>query len=170
MQWPELAHLICLEDSDSSASRIRAVNDNPAITDWFFCHRVQKFVEAFYIGVLKATDYWLRFEWQHRGVPHVHGVAWLPDAPDIEQLLRTNDNIESVKEIIQYANRVVTTINPAVSSDGSNIDDAPPPITQPHVCNSSYLEVADHNQGQLLRHPPNLIARPEVSELGGENH
>ncbi len=36
-----------------------AVNDNPALADWFFCHRIQKFVEVFYLGVLNATDYWM---------------------------------------------------------------------------------------------------------------
>ena len=45
-----------------------------------------EFVKVFYIGVLGATDYWLRFEWQHRGSPHVHGLAWLPDTPDVEKL------------------------------------------------------------------------------------
>lgn len=146
LQWPELAHLICPEDPDSLASRVKAVNENPALADWFFCHRVQKFVEAFYVGVLQATDYWLRFEWQHRGSPHVHGVAWLPNAPDVEQLLKATDNIESVKEeIIQYINRVVTTINPAVTPDGSNVNSAPQPVTQPHICNKSYLDIQDHS-------------------------
>ena len=154
LQWPELAHLICPEDPNSSASRIQAVNDNPALADWFFCHRVQKFVEVFYLGVLKATDYWMRFEWQHRGSPHVHGVAWLPNALDVEQLVKSADNIESVKEeIIQYANKVVTTINPAVAPDGSDVDYAPLPVTQPHICNKSYLDVGDRHEDL-----PQLIA------------
>lgn len=100
LQWPELARLICPEDLDSSSTRIKAVNANPALADWFFYHRVQKFMEVFYQGVLQATDYWMRFEWQHRGSPHVHGVAWLPNAPDVEQLLKATGNIESVKEDI----------------------------------------------------------------------
>ena len=144
LQWPELTHLICPDQPDTPSSRIDAVNNNPALADWFFCHKVQRFVEAFYLGVLKATDYWMRFEWQHRGSPHVHGVAWLPNAPDVEKLLKSTDNIESVKEeIIQYANKVVTTINPAVAPDGSDVDDAPPPVTQPHICNKSYLDIED---------------------------
>ena len=89
----------------------------------------------------------MRFEWQHRGSPHVHGVAWLPNAPDVEQLVKSTDNIESVKEeIIQYANKVVTTINPAVAPDGSDVDNAPLPVTQPHICNKSYLDVGDHHE------------------------
>ena len=167
LQWPELARLICPVNSNSSASRIKAVNENPAIADWFFCYRVQKFVEMFYLGVLKATDYWLRFDWQHRGSPHVHGVAWLPNAPDVEQLLKTTDNIESVKEdIIQYANKVVTTINPAVTHDGSNVDDAPPPVTQPHICNKSYLEVEDHIPANRDIHN---AQKPTAFELGMES-
>ena len=142
LQWPELACLICPEGPDTAASRMKAVNENPAIADWFFFYRVQKFMEAFYIGVLKATDYWMRFEWQHRGSPHVHGVAWLPNAPDVEQLLRSADDSIS-QEVIQYANRVVTTINPAVAADGSDINDAPGPVTDPHICNKRYCDVED---------------------------
>ena len=147
LQWPELAQLICPEDSDTSVSRIKAVNNNPALADWFFYHRVQKFIDAFYLGVLNATDYWLRFEWQHRGSPHIHGVAWLPNAPDVEHLLKNSENAEALKQdIIQYADRVVSTINPAVAPDGSDVESAPLPVTQPHICNKSYLEVADRQE------------------------
>lgn len=89
----------------------------------------------------------------HKGSPHVHGVAWLPNAPDVEQLLKATDNIQSVKQdIIQYANQVVTIINPAVAPDGSNVDDAPQPVTQPHICNKSYLDIAnrDEDLSQLI--------------------
>ena len=64
-----------------------------------------EFMKAFYIGVLGATDYWLWFEWQHHGSPHVHGLAWLPDTPDVEQLLvDTNDDLK--EEIIKQQNQV----------------------------------------------------------------
>lgn len=64
LQWPELARLICPDDADSSSRRIQAVN-NPSLADWFFCYRVQQFIEAFYLRVLNTTIYWLCFEWQH---------------------------------------------------------------------------------------------------------
>ena len=38
LQWPELTHLICPDDADSSSRRIQAVNNNPALADWFFCY------------------------------------------------------------------------------------------------------------------------------------
>ena len=85
LQWPELARLICPDDPDNSSSRSKAVMENPMFADWFFYHCIVKFMEVFYKGILKATDYWMRFEYQHRGSPHVHGVAWLEDAPDIKK-------------------------------------------------------------------------------------
>ena len=146
LQWPELAHLICSEAPQSRSSRTTAVIENPAVADWFFHHRVQKFIEVFYVGILGATDYWMRFEWQHRGSPHVHGLAWLPDAPDVETLLSTS-NLDEVKEVItQYADKIISTCNPAVLPDGSNVDDAPTPKTDPHVCNQAYTEVVDYDQ------------------------
>ena len=110
LQWPELARLICPEDPDSRSNRTRAVIENSAIADWFFYHRVQKFIESFYVGVLGATDYWMRFKWRHRGSPHVHGLAWLPNAPDVEQLQSSPDVSGTVKEdIIRYADRIVSS-------------------------------------------------------------
>lgn len=89
----------------------------------------------------------MRFKWQHRGSPHVHGVAWLPNAPDVEQLLKATDNIELVKqEIVQYADKIISTTNPAVATDGSNVESAPLPVTQPHICNKSYLDIEDHSK------------------------
>ena len=72
------------------------------------------------------TDYWLWFEWQHRGSPHVHGLVWLPNAPDVEQLL-SSPGIVSGKKITKYADSIVSTCNPAVLPDGTNIGDAPAP-------------------------------------------
>lgn len=87
-----------LQDSESRSSRTKAVIENPLIADWFFYHHIQKFVEAFYVGVLGATDYWMRFEWQHRGSPHTHGLAWLPNA-----LSPSNGSDEDHQLITQYA-------------------------------------------------------------------
>ena len=148
LQWPELARLICPDNPDSSSSRSKALQENPAIADWFFHHRIQKFINAFYVGVLGATDFWLRFEWQHRGSPHVHGLAWLPDAPNVEQVLASSaTGTDAAKEaLIQHVDRIVSTTNPAVLPDGSNLDDAPSPKTNPHICNLPYAEVEDFNQ------------------------
>ena len=113
-------------------------------SDWFFHHRIQKFIDAFYVGVLGATDYWLRFEWQHHLSPHVHGLAWLSGAPDAENILGSPST--SREELIQYVDGIVSTVNPAILPDGSNADDVPPPRINPHICNKPYSEVDDLNQ------------------------
>ena len=145
-QWPKLARLICPDKKNSSTSRSKAVSDNPAIADWFFYHRISKFVDTFYTDVMGAVDFWYRFEWQHRGSPHVHGIAWFADAPDVQHLLAAEDYsdlIGGVENVTSYADSIVSTINPAISMDGSNAENTPLPQTKPHVCNKPYSEVED---------------------------
>lgn len=145
LQWPELASLLNVGETEDSAARSRAVIENPCMADWFFYQRVLKFMDMFFIGILKAKDYWLRFEYQHRGSPHIHGVAWLQDAPDVESVLQADDPLVQA-ELIKYIDRTVCTINPAVLNDGSNISNAPPPQINPHICNQPYSRVEDHQQ------------------------
>ena len=145
LQWPELACLLGVEDPTNSTARSKAVVENPCLADWFFYQRIIKFMDVFYKGILKAKDYWLRFEYQHRGSPHVHGVAWLEDAPDVEKILSSEDPFQQ-QELIRYIDKTVTTINPPVLPNGSNMSDAPLPKTNPHVCNTPYSEVEDHHQ------------------------
>ena len=142
LQWPELAELICPDNPHSRSARAKAVIENPALADWFFYHRVIEFTKTFYTGVLGATDYWLR---QHRGSPHVHGLAWLPNSPDVEQL---NDSASDIleEEIIKRADHLVSTVNPAVLPDGSNISDAPAPKVDPHICNKVYEDIQDFDK------------------------
>ena len=145
LQWPELANLLNVGETEDSAARSRAVVENPCMADWFFYHRVLKFMDIFFVGILKAKDYWVRFEYQHRGSPHIHGVAWLRDAPDVESVLQAN-NTSMQAELIKYIDRTVCTTNPAVLDDGSNISNAPPPQINPHICNKPYSSVEDHQQ------------------------
>ena len=75
------------------------------------------------------------------------GLAWLPNAPDVEQLLSSPDTTDTVKaEITRYADGIVSTCNPAVLPDGSNLDDAPAPKTDPHVCNQQYGNIQDFDK------------------------
>ena len=143
LQWPELAQLICSDNPDSKTARAKAVIENPALTEWFFYHQVMEFLKAFYIGALGATDYWLRFEWQHQGSLYVYGLAWLPNTPDVEQLGDgTNEALK--EEISSHADQLVSTINPAVFPYGSNVTDAPAPKVD--VCNNAYGDVQDFDQ------------------------
>ncbi len=56
LQWPELARLLGVEDNDNSTARSKAVIENPCLADWFFYHRIIKFMDVFYKGILKATE------------------------------------------------------------------------------------------------------------------
>lgn len=122
--------------------------ENPAIADCFFHHHIQKFIDAFCVGVLGVTDYWMHVEWQHHGSPHVHGLDWLPDTPDVEETLASSEDGDDTakEELIRHVDSIVTTLNPAILPDGSNADDAPPPKTNPHICNKPYSEIEDFNQ------------------------
>lgn len=145
-QWPELAHLLSPDEPSTPTSRRKAVIDNPAISDWFFQHRIQKFIEAFYVGVLGASDYWFRFEWQHRGSPHIHGLAWFPDAPSVQDIL-ADSNSTSREQLTKYVNKIISTTNPAVQPDGSDVNTAVPPAScNPHICSKPYADVVDFNQ------------------------
>ena len=81
-------------------------------------------------------------------VPHVRGLAWLQDAPDVEQLLSSDEDadvISAAEEITNYVDGLISTMNTAIATDRSNEEwDAPKPKTNPHVCNRSYAEVADY--------------------------
>ena len=145
LQWPELAQLMCPDDPNDPRQRHKALVQNPAIADWFFYQRVQVYLKHFYTDVLGATDYWLRFEWQHRGSPHVHGLAWLPNAPNIEQAFASGSaDTVTTNNITQYIDSVVCTSNPAMCP--GSVDTTCPPQTNPHVCNKPFSEVEDYEQ------------------------
>ena len=102
-------------------------------------------MSMFFVYVLKAIDYWLRFEYQHRGSPHVYGIVWLQDSPEVQNVLETDD-LSMQEQLIRYIDNKVSTINLAVLHDGSNVSDAPPPKINQHICNKWYSEVDDYQQ------------------------
>ena len=50
------------------------------------------------MDILEAKDYWYRFELQHRGRPHAHGLAWFSEALAVEQLLASNVNLDNLMD------------------------------------------------------------------------
>ena len=38
--------------------------------------------EQFLTSYVDITDHWYRVEWQHGGSLHIHGLAWVNNAPD----------------------------------------------------------------------------------------
>ena len=89
----------------------------------------------------------LHFEWQHRGSPHVHGLAWLDNAPDVAKIVSlANASAAQHDVIITFVDKLVSTTNPAINPDGSNMDDLLPPSTMPYVCNIPYSDVVNIQQ------------------------
>ena len=75
----------------------------------------------------------------------MHGLAWLPDTPDVEQHAGGASNALQ-EDIIKHADQLICTMNPAVLPDGSNITDAPAPQVNPHVCNKAYGDIQDFDK------------------------
>ena len=80
------------------------------------------------------------------GVPTcmaLHGLLMLLIVQHLLAAEDYSDLIGGVENVTSYADRIVSTINPAISMDGSNAENAPLPQTKPHVCNKPYSEVED---------------------------
>jgi len=105
---------------------------------------VVKFVVLFYVDILKASDYWYRFEYLHHGSPHIHGIAWLSHAPDVLEKLQ-DDNPTTRRELINFIDSLVCTNNPAVLPDSSNLENAPSANVNPHICSQPYSEIEDQS-------------------------
>ena len=53
--------------------RMKNVNENPDIVNWFFKKKFQLLVEHIF-PILKITDFIVRSEFQGRGSIHIHGI------------------------------------------------------------------------------------------------
>lgn len=56
--------------------------------------------------IFKIKEFWYRYEWQHRGSPHIHGLLWLDAAPDCLDIDALTE--EERREVITYFDRHVS--------------------------------------------------------------
>jgi len=107
--WPDLFKILSPNVNPNSLDekqRATLMHDNPATVAWFFEKRCDIFMKLFMTKFFAVKDYWYRFEWQHRGSPHIHGLLWLEDAPscsDIDSLSH-----ECRAAIVQYFDGLVS--------------------------------------------------------------
>ena len=114
LYWPEL--IIALgklvdnkdytdelhNDTLSWQTRSRLVQSDPVTCVRHFDHRVSQFIETVLksptstLGVMK--DYFYRVEFQQRGSPHIHMLAWIEDAPKFAEN-REEDIIEYIDKV-----------------------------------------------------------------------
>ena len=89
----------------------RIIMSNPVTASRMFEHRVQTFIRDVIQSPAKpigeVEDFYYRTEFQQRGWPHIHMVAWVKDAPNI------NDNSED--EITEFVDKYITCEMPPES-------------------------------------------------------
>ena len=147
-QWDDLYRLMINEDKDIPRSKSACLIDNPAIASYFFHVKINKYIKTYYQNLLGATDYWFRYEWQHRGSVHVHGLAWVKNSPRAEKLKDPDPNVRAatIAEVEKYADELISTMNPAYSTDGTEIIQPPSGKSAPHPCAQNYSSVTDQKQ------------------------
>ncbi|CAG8802972.1 2782_t:CDS:2, partial [Cetraspora pellucida] len=143
LHWPELHKLIresggYRKENNSAEQRSQNIINNPHIVSWFFNKRFETFFEEVLKNRWNLEDWWYRFEWQHRGSVHVHGIGKRRSAPVIEwEHMKSDENI--MEEVIQYLNGLVTTINPGLNA----------PVPDRHLCQKNHDEIHDDLQDYI---------------------
>ena len=98
------------EDATSYRTRMKDLNENPAIASYYFQKRWQVFFDHYLVKKFKIKAYWWRYEWQHRGSSHIHGFFWMSDAPSVDNL-DPSDPI-SLQNFINFWDQHVSTWHP----------------------------------------------------------
>ena len=125
VQWPDLhRHMpspLPPDATEQQRARIynRDLNDNPGIAAYYFQKRWELYLKHVLKPKFKITDYWYRYEWQHRGSSHIHAFFWLRDAPNVEDL--DLEDPESVQAFIQFWDPLVSTLNPSITEPKATI-------------------------------------------------
>jgi hypothetical protein len=116
IQWPDMhRHMPSHvpngeEDAHSYRTRMKDLNDNPAIAAYYFQKRFEIYFEHYIKPKFKVKEFWWRYEWQHRGSSHVYGFLWLEDAPSIDSL-NTKDPVE-IQAFIDFWDKHISTWHP----------------------------------------------------------
>ncbi|KAK3917404.1 ATP-dependent DNA helicase RRM3 [Frankliniella fusca] len=116
LHWPELFAILSPDEDQitmTEGRRRQLIQENPVIVDTFFLDRVESFIDLVLRPKFNVKDFWFRIEYQHRGSPHVHGVLWLSDAPDVLKL--NSMSSEELEEIVKYYDNLICTIHPDVN-------------------------------------------------------
>lgn len=148
--WPDLFRIICPDRDPASiteSQRRRLMHENPATVAWFFEVRSNLFIKEFMCKFFSVQEYWYRFEWQHRGSPHVHGLFWLQDAPDCSDINSLSD--ADRQRIVSYFDQMVS------ATIGSRL------VINPahNPCRLRYIDVIDDARSSDLNRILNAVKR-----------
>lgn len=139
LYWPELYRILDpdynyanLNQNSEFVRKSKLLNLNPMIVSYFFHKRLDFFMDHFIKKFFKVKDFWFRIEFQHRGSPHMHGVFWFENAPDLNKL--QPDDIIRIQEIINYFDEFISTWHPDPSQTYDN-----------HPSKLHFSEILDEN-------------------------
>ncbi|KAK3932760.1 2-dehydro-3-deoxyphosphooctonate aldolase [Frankliniella fusca] len=125
----------------TESRRRQLVHENPLLVDMFFSVRVDIYIKEVLQKKFLIDDFWFRIEYQHRGSPHVHGVAWLRGAPDVTNIHRASEE-EGKQKIIDYLNELISTVHPNIA--------AQPDLIHPCRKTSKDIHNKEEDLAQLL--------------------
>ncbi|KAJ8469320.1 hypothetical protein ONZ45_g16931 [Pleurotus djamor] len=107
------------DDPHSYRIRLQHLNQNPAIAAYYFQKRWDIFFHGFVKPKWNVTDYWWRYEWQHRGSSHIHGFLWMKNAPSVDTL-DLSDAL-AVQNWLDYWDNHISTWNPGINVPPADI-------------------------------------------------
>ncbi|KAK3933276.1 ATP-dependent DNA helicase [Frankliniella fusca] len=112
--WPFLFEILLADkdvvDNLTEGDRSKILIDDAGLCSDFFFYTSEIFITEFLVPYLSAYDYWFRYEWQARGVAHVHGLLWLIDAPFADGVKNLNDELKL--RIVDYFGKLITAVSP----------------------------------------------------------
>ncbi|KAK3911389.1 ATP phosphoribosyltransferase [Frankliniella fusca] len=109
--WPDFYRLMGHDVATLSVQeRGRLLSENPLIADTFFHLRSKFFLENCFTKHFKVKDMWYRYEFQHRGSIHLHGVAWFENSPVIKENMTESETAA----VIKYFDSIISCKNPDV--------------------------------------------------------
>lgn len=113
LYWPKLYRILdpyydhdSIDRNSGSMRKLKLLSSNPLIVAYFFYKRVVYFMDYFFKKFLKVKLIWYRIEFQHIGSPHMHGLFWFENAPDLTNF--TSDDSDKIRETIEYFDEFIS--------------------------------------------------------------
>ena len=125
IQWPDLHKHMPNQPqpgaTEAERQRVTArnINENPALAAYWFYRRWNLFFTSVLKPLFRITEWWFRYEWQHRGSSHVHGLFWMKDAPSPDKL--DIEKPDTVEQFLSFWSSRVSAVHPGMNVERSPI-------------------------------------------------
>lgn len=122
-----------LNNSRIPLQRQRLINENPSIVEDYFTYHATLFIKNIVCKIFSVADYWFRYEFQHRGSCHLHGLLWLSNA--LEPRTFDNASDEEISKAKNFYDGSVSAFNPLRSTS--------PAVLHPYRLRSTNVSLND---------------------------